>query len=124
MHGPQPQDESLATYTQRSERDQARIDWTRAAREIWNQVRAYRGWPQAFTTLDGRLLKVLRATPTSGDGEPGSVSLDDGLPVVATGDGALRLDEVQLEGRRAMSGPELTRGYPNLSSAKLGIVPT
>jgi methionyl-tRNA formyltransferase len=120
---PVAQDDSLATYCQRIEREDARIDWTRSAREIWNMVRAYRGWPQALTFFDGRLLKVLRATPLQGDGAPGSVVLDNGQPVVSTGDGRLRLDEVQLEGRRAMTGAELARGYPELNGAKLGIVP-
>jgi methionyl-tRNA formyltransferase len=120
---PQPQADSLATYAQRIDRDDARIDWTRSARDIWNMVRAYRGWPQAFTFFDGRQLKVLRATPSTGEAAPGSVSVEHGMPVVATGEGRLRLDEVQLEGRRAMRGAELARGYPNLNGAKFGIVP-
>jgi methionyl-tRNA formyltransferase len=116
---PRPQDDALATYCKRIERDDARIDWTQPAEAIWRQVRAYRGWPQAFTHFDGRLLKVLRAWPVSGDGTPGTVSLEDGTLVVATGQAALRLDEVQLEGKRAMSGAELARGYPRLATAKL-----
>ena len=121
---PRPQDDALATFCQRIERDDGRIDWSRPAREIWNMVRAYRGWPQAFTTFEGRLLKILRATLVSGDTEPGQVTLEDGDPVIGTGEGRLRLDEVQMEGRRAMSGAELARGYPSLNDAKLGIVPT
>ena len=120
---PRPQDDDAATFCQRIEREDARVDWTRSASDIWNAVRAYRGWPQAFTTFEGRLLKVLRASPVSGDGEPGRVSVEDGVPIVATGDGRLRLDEVQLEGRRAMTGAELARGYTSLNGAKLGIVP-
>ena len=116
---PCPQDDSAATFTRRIEREDARIDWARPAREIWNAVRAYRGWPGAFTTFDGRVLKVLRATPTAGTGQPGVVGVEGGAPLVATGNGALRLDEVQLEGRRAMSGEELLRGYAALNGAKL-----
>ena len=179
---PQPQDDGLATFCRRIEREDARIDWGQPAETIWRQVRAYRGWPQAFTFLDGRLLKILRATPLGdagdrgrhareatseeidsalseasraaepgGDGahgssaadirseketrseeridiarseasradEPGAVSLEDGEPIVATGAGWLRLDEVQLEGKRAMSGAEFARGYPRLNTTKL-----
>ena len=47
----------------RIERDDARIDWSQPAETIWNQVRAYRGWPQAFTTFDGRQLKVCARGP-------------------------------------------------------------
>ena len=116
---PRPQDDSKATYTKRIERDDARIDWSNSARQIWNQVRAYRSWPQAFTTFEGRVLKVLRAKPVVAQGEPGLLAAESGVPRVATGEGALRLDEVQLEGRRAMSGEELLRGYARLNGAKL-----
>jgi methionyl-tRNA formyltransferase len=132
---PWAQDDEQATYCKRIERDDARIDWSQPAEAIWRQVRAYRGWPQAFTTHEGRLLKVLRATPVGdasisheerdsephgrSDASPGSVVLENGELVVTTGRGSLRLDEVQLEGRRAMSGAELARGYPRLNGAKL-----
>ena len=115
-----PQDDSQATYSQRIEREDAHIDWALSTVAIWNTVRAYRGWPQAFTGFEGRQLKVLRAWPADGrPEEPGTVQVSLGVPLVATGDAWLRLDEVQLEGRRAISGAELTRGYPKLASAKL-----
>jgi len=117
---PVPQDETQATFCKRIERDDARIDWAQSAETIWNMVRAYRGWPQAFTTYEGRQLKILRAWPAEGPpGEPGTVQVALGVPMVATGDQSLRLDEVQLEGRRAITGAELLRGYPRLAGAKL-----
>jgi methionyl-tRNA formyltransferase len=141
----QPQDDAAATYSRRIERDDARIDWSQPAERIWNQARAYRAWPQAFTSFGGRLLKILRAWPIAGlDGGdilnaggsslteehtsramgtgkplPGTVGVQHGVPLVRTGDGLLRLDEVQLEGRRAQSGAEFLRGYANLNGAKL-----
>lgn len=125
---PRPQDDAAATYCRKIERDDARIDWAQPAEVIWRQVRAYRGWPQAFTSFDGRLLKILRAWPMGGDvarvgapraGEPGAVSVESGELVATTGNGTLRLDEVQLEGKRAMTGAELLRGYPDLNGTKL-----
>lgn len=117
---PMLQDEAQATYSRRIEREDARIDWSRPAATIFNQVRAYRGWPGAFTTFEHRQLKVLRAWPVDGPAaEPGSVEATLGVPRVAAGDGWLRLDEVQLEGRRATSGADLLRGYPSLPGAKL-----
>ena len=117
---PVPQDDSQATYAGRIEREDAHIDWALSTQSIWNVVRAYRGWPQAFTGFDGRVLKVLRAWPAEGPAEePGTVQVSLGVPLVATGDAWLRLDEVQLEGRRAISGSELVRGYPKLAGAKL-----
>ena len=143
---PRPQDDSRATYCKKIERDDARIDWSQPAEVIWRQVRAYRGWPQAFTTWsDGsKLLKVLRATPVPGpllagpsnqagpglvqsaqdEGSlpPGTVLVSGGGPVVATGSIGLRLDQVVLEGRKPISGEELLRGYPRLNGARLGTV--
>lgn len=117
---PVPQDDSQATYCRRIEREDARIDWNEPAESIWYQVRAYRGWPQAFTTFEGRQLKVVRAWPADGPAaQPGAVRTVLGVPLVATGKGWLRLDEIQLEGRRAITGADLLRGYPGFASAKL-----
>jgi methionyl-tRNA formyltransferase len=121
----QPQDDSQATYCKKIERDDARIDWSLPAETIWRQVRAYRGWPQAFTDWDGKLLKVLRATPVQspqGNLAPGTVLAGGKTPVVATGSGGLRLEQVVLEGRKPISGEELVRGYPRLNGARLGTV--
>jgi methionyl-tRNA formyltransferase len=126
-----PQDETLATYSRRIDREDARINWTQPAQQIWNQVRAYRGWPHAFTTFEGRQLKILRAWPvaTEARGTPGLLAISRNaavspsgaeVPVVLTGAGALRLDDVQIEGRRAQSGEEFLRGYPRANGAVLG----
>jgi methionyl-tRNA formyltransferase len=118
---PRPQDDAQATYCGRIEREHARVDWSRDARAIWNQVRALSAWPQAFTVWDGRLLKVLRAWPVEAPGtEAGRVVEVEGQPVVATGSGGLRLDRVVLEGRKPQTGAEFLRGYPALIGAHLG----
>jgi methionyl-tRNA formyltransferase len=114
------QDDTAATYSRRIEREDARIDWSQPAERIWNQVRAYRAWPQAFTSFGGRQLKILRAWPVAGEVlSPGSVGVRESVPVVETGAGLLRLDEVQLEGKRAQSGAEFLRGYASFNGAKL-----
>jgi methionyl-tRNA formyltransferase len=124
------QDEAQATYTRKIAREDAHIDWTSSAESIWRQVRAYRGWPQAFTFFDGKLLKVLRATPTlaAGPGSPGLViaqrepdqpSRGSGTLLVRCGTGALGLDDVQLEGKRPQTGAEFLRGYPGIVGAQL-----
>ena len=120
---PRPQENAYATYCQRIEREDARIRWRQSAEAIWRQVRAYRAWPQAFTTWQGRILKVLRAMPlsTSSAPEPGTVvALPNGELGVAAEAGIVRLDEVTLEGRRLQSGADFLRGYPHLLGARLG----
>ena len=90
--------------------EEAEIDWTRSARDLANLVRALNPRPGAFTTAGGKRLIVWRAQPVEGSGKAGTVlSAGPGL-VVATGDGALSLREVQLEGKRALGIDEFMRG--------------
>ena len=133
---PVPQDDSLATYAPKITREDARLDWTHTAETLWRQVRAYRGWPDAFTTWQGKQVKVLAArpepnpspvTPPPADiGEyPGGRVItvaDQGVqrPAVVTGDGLLLLDTVALEGKRPADGADFVRGYRAFVGADLG----
>ncbi len=113
-----PQPEQGATYAPKLTREDGRIDWTKPAAAIERQVRAFDPWPGAFTTLGGKMLKVLRARVEEGAGSPGAV-LDPGL-LVACGAGALRLERVQLAGRAAMEGADFLRGHPVPPATILG----
>ena len=91
------------TYAAKIEPEDLHLDWRRPASELHRVVRVGRAW----TTWGGRRLLVLRAEEADGpDGGPGSVTRD----VVATGDGGLRLLEVQPEGKRPMAAAEWLRG--------------
>ena len=119
---PQPQDGSQATYCAKIARDDAVVDWLQPAVSIANLVRAYRGWPQAFTTWNGKTLKLLRAHLLSNQAaHPAGTAFQspEGL-AVATGDGALALDELVLEGKRPATGPDFQRGYPAIIGSHLG----
>ena len=101
-----PQDSSAATYAPKLEREDGRIDWNEPAPLIERKIRAFDPWPGAFTILrddEGRerKLKIFRAH-IAGE-SPGGLLLAK--------DGAISLDEVQLEGKRRMSGVEFLRGY-------------
>src|SRR5262245_61861559 len=90
-----PQDESLATFAPKIERDDARIDWTHPASVIAGAVRAFDPKPGAFTTLNGVEIKLFgarAATLDIADGKPfppgGTVlAIDDAGALVACGDG-------------------------------------
>jgi methionyl-tRNA formyltransferase len=123
---PEPQDDSLATYAPKITREDARLDWSLPAEELWRRVRAYRGWPDAFTTWQGKQLKVLAAhpVPTEGDGAPGHVVLagegGNQSPAVTTGAGLLVLDTVALEGRRPADGAAFLNGARGFVGTDLG----
>lgn len=118
-----PQDESRATHSRKLEKADGVLDFTRAAAELHNQVRAMDPWPGAYTTWSGATLKVLRTTRVEGVVEgspPGTVvSLADGSLGVVTADGVLGLLALQMEGRRATDAGSFLRGHPDILGAVL-----
>ncbi|AIR88911.1 methionyl-tRNA formyltransferase [Pseudomonas cremoricolorata] len=107
LHG-EVQDDALATYAHKLNKDEARLDWSRPALELERLVRAFNPWPVCHSTLDGDTVKVLAATLAEGKGEPGEVlaASKDGL-LVACGEQALRLTRLQLPGGKALAFSDL-----------------
>ena len=120
----EPQDDAHATMTHLLSKSDGRLDWRLSAEELARRVRAYTPWPGAFTTWDGRTLKVqrARALPVVSDLPPGRCYTPLGASSlsVACGKGSLALEVIQLEGKRAMPVADAVRGYPSLASAHLG----
>jgi methionyl-tRNA formyltransferase len=85
-----------------------RIDPSRPATELDRVVRAGNPRPGAWMVVEGRRVRILRATAVDGDGAPGTIVPEAAL---VTTRGRLRLDEVQPEGRRPMGGPAWLAGY-------------
>jgi methionyl-tRNA formyltransferase len=121
----QPQPPAGATYAAKIRKEEARIDWTRPAVAIDRQVRAFNPWPVAETSWQGRQLRIWQAEPEDlapgcAAAAPGEVvESAGGRIVVATGDRALRLVQVQVAGRRAMTAGEFLNAQP-LAGARLG----
>jgi len=106
---PQPQSEDGVTYAKKILKDEARIDWSRPAREIDAHIRGLAPFPGAWTEANGERLKILYADPVDGNGKPG-VALDDAL-TIACGEGALKLVKVQRAGKSVMTAAELLKGF-------------
>ena len=102
---PTPQDERLASRQPMLKKEMGLIDWTRSAKEIACQARGLDPWPSAWTDYLGGTLKIYRARPVEGEGNPGTVlrsSAKEGL-FVACGEGALEVLEMQAPGGKRMS---------------------
>ena len=112
---PRKQDDSLATPDPPLTKELSAIDWHRSAREISCQIRGLDPWPMAHTTLEGKWLRFFAPLVIPGPVReaPGTLCRADktGL-TVATGEGYLRLGEVQLEGAKRMSADAFLRGRP------------
>lgn len=116
---PVPQDDQQATATTQLRKEDGRINWNLSAVEIERRVRAYHPRPGAFTTWNGRRLRILHAKPVQADLEPGRVVERNGV-LVGSGQGSLLLEVVQLEGKRAISIVEFLRGHGDFIGARLG----
>jgi methionyl-tRNA formyltransferase len=107
---PVPQDDERATYAPKITMAEARIDWTRPAESIRNLVRALNPAPGAWTTFRDLRLKVYAVERADGNEVPPGELRAQAELVIGTSDGALALNEVQLAGKRRMTGSELARG--------------
>ena len=119
---PTPQDERLASRQPMLKKEMGLIDWTRSAKEIACQARGLDPWPSAYTDYLGGTLKIYRACPVEGEGDPGTVlrsSAKEGL-FVACGEGALEVLEMQAPGGKRMSARAYLAGKKIEPGTKFG----
>jgi len=102
------QDDALACYAHKLNKDEARLDWQRPAVELERQIRALHPWPICHSTLGEVTLKVHGARVGEGQGAPGEIlaASKEGL-TVACGQGALLLTRLQLPGGKPLTFSDL-----------------
>ena len=106
-----PQPAAGATYANKIDKAETRIDWTKPGQQVHDHCRGLSPFPGAwFEIPDAGRVKVLRTTKGDGSGKPGQV-LDDRL-TIACGDGSVRIVALQRAGRQPMSAEEFLRGTP------------
>lgn len=109
-----PQDDEKSSYFPMLTKETGRVDWTRGAQRVVNLVRGVVPWPGAWTEFGEGVLKIWKARPVQGEGNPGEVLCGDaknGL-VIACGEGAVRIDELQAPGAKRMPAEAYLRGKP------------
>jgi methionyl-tRNA formyltransferase len=114
-----PQPEAGVTYAAKIEKAEAALDWRQSASELIRRIWAFNPFPGAFSVLNGNVLKLWCADVTDARGEPGVIlSVDKSGIVVACGEGALRLTELQKAGGRRLPVKEFLAGTPVLPGGR------
>ena len=106
-----PQPASGITYAAKIEKADTRIDWRQPASTLERAVRAFRPAPGAFAMLDNEAVKIWRARVVERSGEPGAVQQASDELIIACGEGALAVAELQRAGGRRLSAQEFLRGH-------------
>ena len=116
-----PQDGSRATFCKKLEKTSGLLDFTKSAITLKNEIRAYSPWPSSYTYLpDGNLFKILSADVVDEVGVSGEVLRSDGKGlIVACGEGALKLNTVQLSGGKKMRAEDFVNAH-DLKGCVLG----
>lgn len=115
---PVEQDHQRATSCGLVKKEDGRVSWQRPAGDLYRAWRAYQPWPGLWTTWNGKVLKVVRCEVSSDQtaAAPGTV-LAGGT--VACGSGTLKLDAVQLEGKKETPAADFLRGYRDFVGSTL-----
>lgn len=117
-----PQDETQASYTKIITKEQARIKWNDSAEKIDRMIRAYHLWPVAWTTLQGKRLKIYDSQfEQTGHQKqrPGSLLAVQNCLKVVCGQGILEIKILQPDSGREMTAQEFLRGHANLHDVTL-----
>ncbi len=123
----EPQNQALATYCKKLDKSMGKLDFSKSAVELERLIRGLNPWPCAYTTLDGKLLKLWKASVIENIGKQYAdascgavVKVDkDGL-YVKTAKGILIITELQLEGKKRMAVDDFLRGYQVMEGIVLG----
>ena len=107
---PQKQDESLATHTKKIDKSLCPVDFSKPAREVHNLIRGLYSWPIATAEIGGRRVKIYSSRLADNSGKAGMILSVKPL-IVACGEGAVELLELQPEGKKRMSAEAFAAGY-------------
>jgi len=117
---PIKQDETQATYAPIIKKQDGEIDWKLSAKEIDCKIRGLHAWPVAYTKVDNKMLKIFSAEIVDENGKPGEVLKSEKELVVACGENALKITELQLEGSKHMKAEDFLRGK-SIATSFLGV---
>jgi methionyl-tRNA formyltransferase len=108
------QNEEEATFAYNIKREQEKIDWSKTGEEIYNHIRGLNPWPVAYTTFDGKVVKIWNSekVKSAERKEPGTIIRleEDGIVVAAGNETAIKITELQPSGKKKMPAEQFLRG--------------
>jgi methionyl-tRNA formyltransferase len=119
---PEKQNDAHSNYAKKLQKAEAQIDWTQSAQALSRTVRAFNPWPVAYTPYDGKNLRIwfAQAVNEATDKPPGTVLAESREGVdVATGEGVLRIQQLQLPGGKALDAGQFLNAH-SLLGIQLG----
>ena len=120
---PEPQGEMTTSYAKQIKKELGNIDWTKKGIEIERLIRGLTPWPSAYTDWTGKVMKIWDAEIVEGssDKEPGTiVKVEKDAFYVQTGEGLLKVCELQIPGKKRMDAGAFLRGYQVQAGTVLG----
>jgi len=108
---PEPQNDELANYAKKLSKEEANIDWSMSALQIERNIRSFNPWPVCFTQMGGQTVKIYQAQVVLQSGDPGQIlSSDKNGVVVACGEHALCITQLQPQGKKTMAINDFLNG--------------
>ncbi|MDN3476771.1 methionyl-tRNA formyltransferase [Pseudoalteromonas sp. APC 3355] len=108
---PEPQNDELANYAKKLSKEEAYIDWSMSALQIERNIRSFNPWPMCFTQMGGQTVKIHQAQVLLQSGDPGQIlSSDKNGVVVACGEHALCITQLQPQGKKPMAINDFLNG--------------
>lgn len=109
----EPQPAEGVTYAHKIEKAEALIDWSKSAAELDRHIRAFNPFPGGQALFGGQTVKLWLATPVAGEGEIGTIlAVDRSSVVIACGEGALAVTELQKAGGKRLPVQQFLAGHP------------
>lgn len=112
------QDDALSNYAPKITKEEAELDWSKAAADLDLKIRALNPFPVCFTTVNGERVRIWQAIPephTQANVSPGTICRADREGIrVQTGAGQLLITELQLPGKKQLSAADVLNAYANL----------
>lgn len=108
---PQPQDNNTASYCKLIQKSDALLDWSKSAKQLEREIRAYLHWPQSRTKLGAVDVIITKAHAKDGNAIPGAIATENSSLLVGTGDGILAIESLKPLGKKEMPVSAFLAGY-------------